>query len=414
MRSGSQRVHACQTCRRRKIKCDNKRPACSQCIRQKKKCPGPTEGLIFIHSVNDSQPQQQRQLVRYHWNDQQATIPRIPIAISSGAHEVMSRLAIEIGSYHLSPWTPHPWFMSIPRLALSADFQSRMLLPFQAMKVAFRALPENDASLKVAAYRYYSSGLERHQAQLHQLVPCQKHQHLDSILNLLLMSMALLEFEMMAPLATDSWFPHAYGALGLLEQVGPQGCQESPFFEIFWQLRFFMSYVALSTRKLSFLGSQAWLEIPFQHHCKTEFDYVIDTHLLEDNQFIKGEIFNLKTSELRQMGDRHLGHAPGAELKFAYASQTANFERIVQVLVTVRELVSACASNTGPERQESLSTAILEDSKHLMNQPSLPFNVGLQVTAAASLVAQYASNSIQKEEAARLYTDWHGRFVLKE
>lgn len=115
-----------------------------------------------------------------------------------------------------------------------------MLLPFQAMKVAFRALPENDASLKAAAYQYYSSGLERHQAQLHQLVPWQRHQHLASILNLLLMSMALLEFEMMAPLATDSWFPHAYGALGLLEQVGPQGCQESPFFEIFWQLRFFM------------------------------------------------------------------------------------------------------------------------------------------------------------------------------
>jgi hypothetical protein len=130
--------------------------------------------------------------------------------------------------------------MSVPQLALSADFQSRMLLPFQAMTVAFRALPGNDASLRAAAYQYYSSGLERHQAQLHQLVPWQKHQHLASVLNLLLMSMALLEFEMMAPLTTDSWFPHAYGALSLLEQVGPQGCQESPFFEIFWQMRFFM------------------------------------------------------------------------------------------------------------------------------------------------------------------------------
>jgi hypothetical protein len=108
------------------------------------------------------------------------------------------------------------------------------------MKLAFRAVAENDVSLKAAAYQYYSSGLERHKAQLHQLVPWQRHQRLDSILNLLLMSMALLEFEMMAPLAADSWVPHAYGALGLLEQVGPQGCQESPFFEIFWQLRFFM------------------------------------------------------------------------------------------------------------------------------------------------------------------------------
>ncbi|PKK49999.1 hypothetical protein CI102_6536 [Trichoderma harzianum] len=288
----------------------------------------------------------------------------IPPSISSSAHEVVSRLAVEIGSYHLSPWTPHPWFLSIPRLSLSADFQSRMLLPFQAMKVAFRALPENDASLKAAA-----------------------HQHLASILNLLLMSMALLEFEMMAPLATDSWFPHAYGALGLLEQVGPQGCQESPFFEIFWQLRFFMSHVTLSTRKMSFLGSQTWMEMPFLHREKTEFDH-------------------------RKISGVNLGHGQGATFNFARPDHIADFERIVRVLVNVRELVSASASGSDLKRQESLSTAILADSKHLMNQPFLPFNVGLQVTAAASLVAQYATNSMQKQEAAQLYDDWRGRFVL--
>ncbi|KKO98584.1 hypothetical protein THAR02_09303 [Trichoderma harzianum] len=278
------------------------------------------------------------------------------------------------------------------------------------MKVAFRALPENDASLKAAAYRYYSSGLERHQAQLHQLVPWQRHQHLASILNLLLMSMALLEFEMMAPLATDSWFPHAYGALGLLEQVGPQGCQESPFFEIFWQLRFFMSYVTLSTRKMSFLGSQTWMEIPFFHREKTEFDLVIDTLLLvKDNRTIKGETLDPDTIEQRQMSDENLDHGGGTNFKFARPDHVAGFERIIQVLVNVRGLVSASASDCNHKRQESLSTAILADSKHLMNQPSLPFNVGLQVTAAASLVAQYAPNSLQKQKAAQLYSDWRGR-----
>ncbi|KAJ4861748.1 hypothetical protein T069G_02702 [Trichoderma breve] len=287
-----------------------------------------------------------------------------------------------------------------------------MLLPFQAMKVAFRALPENDASLKAAAYQYYSSGLERHQAQLHQLVPWQRHQHLASILNLLLMSMALLEFEMMAPLATDSWFPHAYGALGLLEQVGPQGSQESPFFEIFWQLRFFMSYVTLSTRKMSFLGSPTWMEIPFLHREKTEFDHIIDTLLAEGNRMIKGETLSFDTIEQRQMGDVNLSHGQGANFKFARPGRIADFEGIIRVLVNVRDLVSASASDCDPKRQESLSTAILADSKHLMSQHSLPFNVGLQVTAAASLVAQYAPNSLQKQEAAQLYADWRGRFVL--
>lgn len=149
-------------------------------------------------------------------------------------------MAVELASHHTCPWTLRPWVGLVPQLSLSTDFQSIMLLPFQAMMAAFSALPSNDASLRAVAYRYYSDGLKRHHAQFHQLAPWQQHQHSASILNLLLMSMALLEFEMMAPLGTDSWLPHAHGVLGLLEQVGPQGCQVSPFFEIFWQLRFFM------------------------------------------------------------------------------------------------------------------------------------------------------------------------------
>ncbi|KAM0265574.1 hypothetical protein ACHAQJ_000005 [Trichoderma viride] len=227
------------------------------------------------------------------------------------------------------------------------------------------------------------------------------------------MSMALLEFEMMAPLTTDSWFPHAYGALSFLDQVGPQGCQESPFFEIFWQMRFFMSYVALSTRKTSFLGSPAWMEIPFLHRGKTEFDRVIDTLLLNDTRMIKGEKSDPKTGEWEKDDNSLDGRGQNAEFKFAHPSPIVGFEQMLRVLVNIRELVSACTSNSSSERQESLSTAILEDSKHLMSQSSLPFNVGLQVTGAVSLVAQYAPDSLQKQDAAQLYADWHGRFVLK-
>lgn len=154
------------------------------------------------------------------------------------------------------------------------------------------------------------------------------------------------------------------------------------------------------------------MEIPFLHREKTEFDHVIDTLLLEDNQMIKGETLDLDTIEQRQMSDVNLGHGQGANFKFARPGHIADFKRIVRVLVNVRDLVSTSASDSNPKRQESLSTAILADSKHLMSQHSLPFNVGLQVTAAASLVAQYAPNSLQKQEAAQLYADWRGRFVL--
>lgn len=154
------------------------------------------------------------------------------------------------------------------------------------------------------------------------------------------------------------------------------------------------------------------MEIPFLHREKTEFDHVIDTLLLDDNQMIQRETLGLETLEQRQMSDVDLGHGRGAVFNLARPDHVAGFERIIQVLVNVRDLVSASASDSNPKRQESLSTAILADSEYLMNQPSLPFNVGLQITGAVSLVAQYAPNSLQKQEAAQLYADWRGRFVL--
>ncbi|KAL7971240.1 hypothetical protein HDV63DRAFT_393609 [Trichoderma sp. SZMC 28014] len=411
MRLGSQRVHGCKTCKRRKIKCDNKQPHCSQCRRLKQPCPGTTQGLIFIHSVDESLPQQQKLARRDQWHQQASQIHvDIPASISGSVHEAVSRMAVELASYHTSPWTSNPWFKLVPELSLSADFQSIMLLPFQAMIAAFSALLSNDASLRAVAYRCYSDGLKRHQAQFDQLVPWQKHQHSASILNLLLMSMALLEFEMMAPLGTDSWLPHAHGVLSLLEQVGPHGCQVSPFFEIFWQLRFFMSYIALSTRRTSLLGTRDWMEIPFLHRGKTDFDLVIDTLLLLDTRLTIEDDGGTNTGKPEQSRKTLIS---GLSTESIYASSTpiTGSEQIIRILVNLRELVSAHQSNNS-ETQITLSTAILEDSKLLLSQPSLPFNVSLQVISAMSLVVQYAPDSLQKQDAAQLYADWHGRLLL--
>ncbi|OJJ50233.1 hypothetical protein ASPZODRAFT_22905, partial [Penicilliopsis zonata CBS 506.65] len=40
----------CQTCRRRSIKCDERRPECSQCVKAGRTCPGALAGNIFLHA----------------------------------------------------------------------------------------------------------------------------------------------------------------------------------------------------------------------------------------------------------------------------------------------------------------------------------------------------------------------------
>lgn len=147
---------------------------------------------------------------------------------------------MEIGFLNTSPWTPHHWFFTLPQLQLSEELQQTILLPLRAISVAFRALRSGDAALRLLALQYYSKGLAQQRRQLSLLKTDGLQASSDLVLWPLLMAVLLLEFELMAPLSLHSWIGHAYGSTQLLALLGPEACQASPLFEIFWQLRFTM------------------------------------------------------------------------------------------------------------------------------------------------------------------------------
>lgn len=153
------------------------------------------------------------------------------------------------------------------------------------------------------------------------------------------------------------------------------------------------------------------MEIPFLQRGKTEFDRVIDTLLSLDTKLIREDDWDAKTGK-PEKSSQSLNSRHSAESTHVSSSQIAGSEQIIRLLVNLRELVSAYQSES-PERQISLSAAILKDSKLLLSQPSLSFGVALQVIFAANLVVQYVPDSPQKQDAAQLYADWHGRLVLK-
>lgn len=180
-----------------------------------------------------------------------------------------------------------------------------------------------------------------------------------------------------------------------------------PFEGLTEKLMVVQSYIALSTRRTSLLGTRDWMEIPFLHRGKTEFDRVIDTLLLVDTRLTNEDT---KTGKPEQ-SSKSLISRLSTESIYSPSTTVTGSEQIIRVLLNLRELVSAHQSKSS-ERQITLSTAILEDSKLLLSQPSLPFNVSLQVISAVNLVVQYAPDSLQKQDAARLYADWHGRLLL--
>lgn len=176
--------------------------------------------------------------------------PRVPttstVVTYNQQQETISRLAIEIGVLNTSPWTPHHWIFVLPQLQLPREFQHDILRLLCAISVAFKTLHSEDEALRRQAYEYYAKGLAQQIHQLNLLKINQVQASTNFLLHLLLMALLLLEFEIMAPLSLTSWLGHALGSANLLALLSPSACQISPFFEIFWQLRFTMVFFSLN------------------------------------------------------------------------------------------------------------------------------------------------------------------------
>lgn len=154
--------------------------------------------------------------------------------------EAISRLAVEIGTLNSSPWTPHHWFFTIPRIQLAAESQDIVLSVLRAISEAFQAIHSRDETLRCQALQHYARGLTYQRHQLRLLEPGGLEASPDAVLPPLLVAVLLLEFEIMAPQSHHSWIGHASGSTQLLALLTPEACQVTPLFEIFWQLRFSM------------------------------------------------------------------------------------------------------------------------------------------------------------------------------
>ncbi|KAK5995505.1 hypothetical protein PT974_03913 [Cladobotryum mycophilum] len=247
--------------------------------------------------------------------------------------------------------------------------------------------------------------------QVSQLVADKGPRSLESIMELLLMSMALLDFEMMAPTGPDSWIPHGRGALYLLNLAGPHACQKSPFFEIFWHLRFCMAYVTLITRKKCYLSHDQWIQVPFLRRGKTSFDKLIDSILVDDPLMQDGPAEDQQIIPGLPANPGALQSPPQSEAD--HPDQISDYQRIYGIIANLRDLVSKSRDDSYTEERMALAASVMTDSEYFIEQRPPRFNVALQVSSAMNLVAHYSPCPIQKARAARKVSEWHGRFVLR-
>ncbi|KAK9483565.1 hypothetical protein V1527DRAFT_413098 [Lipomyces starkeyi] len=293
------RSRGCRTCRRRKIKCDEKIPHCSQCLESALPCPGALVGNVFLDMTNDL-------TARYGVNqggefnatnmchivfvneqspydpqkhNQSSTSKRHRSASSVHSPNSLCRPRLEqqflrhfIYSLLSNPGGSmlKKWMVQLPDLIVRENLPTLKYAIHAASMVLCGSLV-GDKAIQMEACRWYVAGLESQQKELLRLKKVVSDGAICA-------TMLLAFYETIRSTSSEAWMYHMCASSRLVELRGPEDCGTGLAHELFCVLRLYMVYVSTAKRQPSFLASELWLSTPFCEHPKSHFDRLLDIH----------------------------------------------------------------------------------------------------------------------------------------
>ncbi|KAL4785950.1 hypothetical protein BJX76DRAFT_366404 [Aspergillus varians] len=285
----------CNTCRKRKIACDQQKPVCGQCTRSNRVCggyqketvfvlvqPAAEKTHIFIRSPSGS-PQgttENRELV--------STTSRPPTVLrgnkftdsfpeTGSAHAIMNRRMAchDLVQAFLLNCFPSWWApMSQSWIPLLAELPTKgEALELSSAAVAASALGYmfNDHALVKQSLKYYTRGLQQLQRALRD--PGLMHEE-----GTLAACMALSLYEgLECPnLGSEGYFNHCQGLIALIQSRGPHVHVLGAGHRLFLGVRVPAILFALKHHKSTIFSQPTWIEQPWTGIPKTPHDRVTD------------------------------------------------------------------------------------------------------------------------------------------
>ncbi|KAH8817128.1 hypothetical protein F5884DRAFT_778512 [Xylogone sp. PMI_703] len=298
------RSRACNTCKKRKLKCDETFPECYQCISAGRKCSGPLQGTLF---VDMSEPVKQRvvdikanngekggrrnklQPVLYAANGSVAcaNTSRDPSKELSQFND--SRLPTtyqpEKGDIFQSLYLAHfissqdteyqSWISKLPHiLSLPNSLDRPEVYAIRATTMAFYGRLSKNEQLQLEASKWYAKGLKAQRESLPITANSrgQEPHTQGAVCSAIMFSL----FESVICTDPMGWMHHYDAAGKILEIVGPENCQTGMMFMFFQTVRLSSFVIALTRDVPSTLASEPWCTIPFSVHTKSPFDRLVD------------------------------------------------------------------------------------------------------------------------------------------
>ncbi|KAK4118201.1 hypothetical protein N657DRAFT_606561 [Parathielavia appendiculata] len=267
----------CQTCRKRRIKCDcylidkhadKTRPRCGQCSASGHRCGGyrlPLRMEVYgVHSDNNGA----QKLVRLST----ASLKRLT---PSSGPTVEIRLNYPYSREELSPayfFTTYNWAPFFRPLLLSAtngDFPEINKVCLQAISYGYAGLSLGDGTLQNKGRLLYGRVLSEVRSLLQQPV-----KPLLARLGFTMIMMGIYEFTVnklcgQAP-------PHHVGLMQILHHCGSETFREQPLLEVYRSCRAMLICQALGRQSRCFLEDIPWKTVPWRHAPRTFEDCLMD------------------------------------------------------------------------------------------------------------------------------------------
>ncbi|KAJ5927837.1 hypothetical protein N7466_006793 [Penicillium verhagenii] len=276
----------CNTCRKRKIACDQEKPTCKRCTQSNRVCGGYEKERVFVlvqpaaektHTYLRSPPEPQRN-AKSPVEEARRVQATVPFTKRNSAYKLIQN-HIECHSLiqaFLSNCFPSQWVSAAPRswIALLGELPTKAeTLEISTAAVAASALGNmfHMPDLVKTSHKYYTQGLRQLQKALYDPVLM----HDDGTLAAC-MALSLYEALECPSAGSEGYFSHCHGLIALIQARGVHAHTSGAGHQLFLGLRVPGILYALQRNDSTVLFDSKWMEQPWAEYTKSPFDRVTD------------------------------------------------------------------------------------------------------------------------------------------
>ncbi|KAH7245514.1 hypothetical protein BKA59DRAFT_475895 [Fusarium tricinctum] len=257
------RSKGCLTCRRRKVKCDEKRPICERCRKGFHPCEY-GERFIFVNEpkVFTSEVKSPGRKCNTLTVSQTPTIRinsnYVPPTLHLHGFQNEIVISFLVKQLFVEVQSPPDDEQSISRLLLW-DRDSTAYLSGLCLAEAFFSSIHRMTELKSHASILYGQVVQRLKTDLVEKGNMQPSPSRATIWSALFLGV----YEMISSDSMSNWLKHCHGVAAITHMIGPHGFQMNEAKPIFQINRSFISIGAIADRKRTFLEQNTWKQIPW-------------------------------------------------------------------------------------------------------------------------------------------------------